>query len=699
MTRAGASTAGAVPVRAVRTRVTRAMGGLLSVVALATGASVAQAQEAIVLSGGGARGIAHAGVLIGLERRGHSPTIVVGTSMGAIVGALYAAGYAPDSIAALLDLEDWRATFAPPALAVGPLRQTVRPLITFGVGDDELVLGGLVPDIGINRRLVELLFDAGARARGDFDRLPRRYRAIAADLGDGSVVPLANGDLARAARASMAVPGAFSPIVHDGRTLVDGGIADNLPVSHARAIGASYVIASDVLNPYLDPIPSSRVAIGVRAIRLLIENAAPDGPPADVLVQPRVPPEMSEAMFPADAKPLLDAGLDAALQTIPERVPPAPPANAPAPLEALADTVIVENVNARLQGLVRAVFDPVVGGRYDAARILRRVTQLYATGMFRGVWPRVEQRAEGATLIVRAEAVPPSILSLAAGFNDRRGLRGMITLHHRVNVFGAADLRGTAAAHRDLRAGAFEITRPFARRADVALGAGLHYAERDVLRFIEDDPTSVERIGGWIGTDWRSTGGRHIASLQWTVEQVDGASIDGVSTGPTLRWTETPPYPPIVGVPEEVDAGIRFGDVAYARIHARGSLVHTFGPLATALVADVAAADTDAPADALFALGAADALPWIETGALRGARRIIIGADVAYPIFLDGAVRIRARAGGIAGSIEDLGSDSAWRMGGEVGAIWPTSFGALAGGFAFGERGENRFTIELGSTF
>ncbi|MGH7443824.1 MAG: hypothetical protein ACREKM_03065, partial [Longimicrobiales bacterium] len=265
--------------------------------------------------------------------------------------------------------------------------------------------------------------------------------------------------------------------------------------------------------------------------------------------------------------------------------------------------------------------------------------------------------------------------------------------------FGAAELRATDAAHRDLRAGALEITRPLARRADVAPGGGVHYAEHDVLRFFDDDDARVERIGGWLGADWRSPGGRHIASLQWTIEQVNGALIDGTSTGPTLRWTETPPYPHVVGVPEEIDAGIRFGEVAYARIHARGALARSVGRLAVALVADVAAADADAPADALFALGDTDALPWLDTGELRGARRAIVGVDVAYPIFLDGAVRVRARAGGIADDIDDLGDDSAWRTGAEVGAIWPTSFGALAGGFAFGERGDTRFTIELGSAF
>lgn len=658
----------------------------------------AHAQDALVLSGGGARGIAHAGVLLGLAERGHSPDIVVGTSMGAIVGALYAAGYPPDTIAAVLDRQDWRAIFSPDAITAGPLRTTARPLLSFAVGDETRVYGGFVPDVGINRRLVELLFDAGARARSDFDRLPRRYRAIAADLLDGTIVPIASGDLARATRASMAVPGVFSPIVIDGRTLVDGGIADNLPIEQARALGASYVIASDVLNPFLEPIPASRVAIGVRAIRILIENASPDGAPPDISISPRIPPSMSAAGFPTDSEPLFDIGLEAALAALPERGAELPP-RVPAALDALADTVVVEGVGPELAPLVRAAFAAVVGGEYDAQRVLRRVNGLYATGMFRGVWPRVEERGERATLIVNAEPVPASILALSLGVDDRRRVRGLLTMRQRLEFAGVVELRATAQAHRFLRLGALELSRPFARRADVAVTGSGHFLEQDVPLFVGDSADAhVFRLGGWIGGEWRSPTGRRVATLQWIAERVNAGEQDGFSTGPTLRWIETPAYPQVVGAADAIEATLRFGAVHYTSAHARASVERGFRNLSVAVLADIAAVTREAPADALFALGATDGLPWLDTGEQRGARRAIFGVDVAYPILLEGAVRARVRAGAAGDRTADL-TGNAWHAGAELGAIWPTPLGVLAAGFAFGDEGETRFTLDIGSVF
>src|SRR5690606_36789091 len=109
-----------------------------------------------------------------------------------------------------------------------------------------------------------------------------------------------------------------------------------------------------------------RIAIGIRALRLLIENAAPGGPPPNVLITPRIPENVSAASFPADTRPLIEVGYGAALAALPARVPAAAPAPAPAPLERLADRIIVECSDARLECLVRAAFAPVVGNGYPA---------------------------------------------------------------------------------------------------------------------------------------------------------------------------------------------------------------------------------------------------------------------------------------------------------------------------------------------
>ena len=128
------------------------------------------AQHTLVLSGGGSRGLAHAGVLIGLERLGYTTPTVIGTSMGAIIGALYAAGYTPEAVRDTVARQDWRALFVADPVQVGPDREPRRPFISVALSHGaEPVLGGFVPETGINRRLTQLLFDAGARAGNDFD--------------------------------------------------------------------------------------------------------------------------------------------------------------------------------------------------------------------------------------------------------------------------------------------------------------------------------------------------------------------------------------------------------------------------------------------------------------------------------------------------------------------------------------------------
>ena len=219
----------------------RALACVVMVMALWLQPAGVRGQEAVVLSGGGARGLAHAGVLIGLERLGHDPDIVVGTSMGAVVGALYAAGNDTARIRQLIMDVPWDALFAPTRVLLGPERDLRQPMLSLDLDATTLrVSRGLLGQWRINRELGRQLFDANARARGDFDSLPRRYRAVAADLRSGDVVVQSHGDLARSVRASMAVPGFFAPVERDGVMLVDGAIVANLPVSVARSMGAPY---------------------------------------------------------------------------------------------------------------------------------------------------------------------------------------------------------------------------------------------------------------------------------------------------------------------------------------------------------------------------------------------------------------------------------------------------------------------------
>ncbi|WP_161627313.1 patatin-like phospholipase family protein [Arenimonas composti] len=208
----------------------------------------------LVLGGGGARGFAHVAVLKELERQRIPVDCIAGTSFGALVGGMYASGMSADEIEAALRGLDWGAMFED---------DVARPHRSFRrKRDDDLSLLSTKPGIGNGGiRLAPGLL-AGEQAMlmleritervattDDFDDLPIPFRAVATDLNTGEAAVLGDGNLASAMRASLSIPGVFRPVARDGTFLVDGGLANQLPVDVVRAMGADIVIAVDVGSP------------------------------------------------------------------------------------------------------------------------------------------------------------------------------------------------------------------------------------------------------------------------------------------------------------------------------------------------------------------------------------------------------------------------------------------------------------------
>ena len=205
----------------------------------------------LVLSGGGARGAAHIGILKILEEFRIPVDVIAGTSMGAIVGGFYASGSSPAELETMVTSIEWNEAFRdqPPLeeLSFRRKEDSANALIKFdaGIRDGRLALPlGLIQGQNLNfilkSRLIHMaVFD-------DFDRLRIPFRAVAADIETGEAVVLGRGDLATAMRASMSIPGVFAPVELNGRLLVDGGISDNLPVDVAKQLGADLLIVVNV---------------------------------------------------------------------------------------------------------------------------------------------------------------------------------------------------------------------------------------------------------------------------------------------------------------------------------------------------------------------------------------------------------------------------------------------------------------------
>lgn len=252
----------------------------------------------LVLSGGGARGLAHVGVLKVLERERIPVDAIAGTSMGAIVGGLYASGLDAADIEREVARLNWGGVFAARVdrqdLSQRRKEQDfeVSPVLEVGVGGD-----GIKAPLGaVSSRLLESHLRRLTLAAGQvkhFDQLPTPFRAVATDMESGQAVVLSEGDLATALRSSMSVPGVFAPLEVEGRILGDGGLVDNLPVDVARSMGAQRVIAVNIGTPL-----SRRETLGsitgvtAQMINILTEQNVQQSlrllGPQDVLIAPQL---------------------------------------------------------------------------------------------------------------------------------------------------------------------------------------------------------------------------------------------------------------------------------------------------------------------------------------------------------------------------------------------------------------------------
>ena len=236
-------------------------------------------RTSLVLSGGGARGIAHIGVIQRLEELGYPIDTVAGTSAGSLVGALYACGYSGREIEALFTRVDFNQAF------LDPLQRSPGSTLEEQESDNGTLISvevdrgrpsfalGLRNGGEIQRTLEGLLARGSYFSGGDFDRLRVPLRVVATNLSTGKPKVFAKGDLVEALRASMAVWGAFRPVVIEEQPFVDGAMSENIPVLTAReAFHQDLTLAVDVSNPMGQDSPSNFFSVTARALDLAIER-------------------------------------------------------------------------------------------------------------------------------------------------------------------------------------------------------------------------------------------------------------------------------------------------------------------------------------------------------------------------------------------------------------------------------------------
>lgn len=232
----------------------------------------------VVLSGGGAKGIAHVGVLKAMEEAGLSPDYIAGTSMGSVVGGLYAIGYSADEIEKIILDIDWNQLLANRVpldyISFEEKEYYGRYLLEFPVDGLKLKLpSGLIE----GHILSELLhyYTWTSIPYSSFDEFPIVYRCVATDVRSGDPVVFKDGPLQTAIRASMALPTAFTAVNLDSTLVVDGGVVNNFPVDIMRELGADYVVGVDVSYVSDAPVPASMVGILMNLAMVQSERSMP----------------------------------------------------------------------------------------------------------------------------------------------------------------------------------------------------------------------------------------------------------------------------------------------------------------------------------------------------------------------------------------------------------------------------------------
>lgn len=409
----------------------------------------------LVLSGGGARGYAHIGVLQYLERMHIPVDYITGTSIGALIGGLYASGISADALQhglETINLNDLvfdrnDRTKLPQSQREDDFQYPIS--INAGFGNNKLKLA---PGLVQGNNLLALLQNLTRQLPSDisFDELPIPFHAIATDLRQGNEVVLRQGSLPEAMRASMAIPGLFAPFNIKGQILVDGGLVSNLPVRQARDMGADIIIAVNIATPLQDPASlQSPSAVAQQMLTILLQQNVKAQEALlgkqDILIEPTLPDLALTDTTQTDST--IKAGLDAA-QRLSQKLAPlslskdqwkAYLAQRQAAIQPLKE-VRIDQIDIHTSGnippeYVRSRMNIKEGDVYDSAQLNQQLSQLSTHGDFSTVRQEIIEQNGKTVLRIDAEEKSwgPQYLLFGAGFSSYLNGKGgyNIQLGHR----------------------------------------------------------------------------------------------------------------------------------------------------------------------------------------------------------------------------------------------------------------------------
>lgn len=654
---------------------------------------------ALVLAGGGAKGFAHIGVLSALDSLGVHPDLVVGTSIGSIIGALYAGGLSAaqiDSVTRSVPLLELTGTFA---------NRTphdwgaLLPLLLWeqGARGFALITRG-VSELRTNAVLNRILLRANLLARGDFDRLPIPFRAVATDLRTREAVVLRDGDLAQAVRASIAIPLVYPPERIGDRYFIDGGISANLPIAAARAAGAKRVIVVDLKDELAAADSSDLTSPGAVASRLAsflftqpLDSLGPD----DAYIWPDVRGFANLDFQPGNRDQLIRNGR-AAADSILRAMPCLPRGTAPPvpPIPTRLKRWEVVNGTGRDGEAMGRVLGLSRDQRLDVAALEAQLTDTPNIETFRELW--LGPVGTGDTVVLRATVTSAArrVAGLGLAYDHDLGGRLWLGALDRYSVRGVegnailtlgrfkSDLSGAVLSH--LGVGRMSLMPMASFRL---LSEGVRQFTTDGANF---EKIEVREASAFVGAEWARLGAWRLRAGGWlaTWRTPDGSDR---STGGSSVSARTEPGLPAQGSVELLWTG----DYQLARVGAGTAL--RLGRLALAPEVRVGVGRR-LPIQSAFELGGEEGFPGLQVGERRGDREVFTRIQGTWQVRGPVALRMQLAAGRSA-SGGRLFAKSDWLGGIRMGVGATTPIGPVNFEYGFASNGRRAAFIRVGRWF
>ena len=386
----------------------------------------------LALSGGGAKGIAHIGVLKVLEEAGIRPDYVTGTSIGSIMGGLYAIGYSVEELEAMARDIDWNYYFNDELkrtdLPIEERHYSERYQVKFGIEDNKIQFPkGFIQGQKIGLLLSYLTFPAHGIT--DFDKFPIPFRCVATNAETGEKVIIKNGSLAKAMRASMSLPSIFEPMEVDGKILLDGGVVQNLPVQEAFDMGAEIVIAVDITSPLYkrSELKSLIQVLEQTSSYKLAESVAVQRALADIVITPDIQGFGTLDFKGVDS--LLSLGVQATKEQLPAILKLAHIDHehhhheVELPDFAFPDSckvcvIKMKGVDAKRRNTIANVMQMRMVREYSIKGIEQRIKQLFGGQFFRDAYYELTPGEDGYELMIDADVKSGEYLQVSMNYDS-----------------------------------------------------------------------------------------------------------------------------------------------------------------------------------------------------------------------------------------------------------------------------------------